>query len=589
MKQINLPLMVQDPLSSQTHKGPIFEGYHAKREFFLDGPISKRVAILDFDPKSGNLVPGTKYIKGKKIGWYEDHNGVNIRKYAPHDIYQSSFMQASTFAAVLKTLDLFEKEEAMGRRLSWAFNAPQLFVIPRAGMQANAYYHRDTHSLQFFYFPSEKEPGKTIYSCLSRDIIAHETAHAIVDGIAPDLIDSATPQSLALHEALADIVAVLMAFTSNTLRLRVLEETDGSIKDLSQFTSIAEEFGHARGHRSGLRNLLNESNLNPGDRENCVSRFEPHILSEVLSGALYRVMIKIHDDLVAKYAKRKQYASKENPSFSASGYALAKGAERFKRMVFRALDYLPPGCISFLDFGRAMIAVDEVAFPENHQMRTWLRDEFERRHIATDKASLQLHHDYDLPVFQSIDIQTLYESDWVAYELVNDHRQFFGIPNDVPFKVLPRLRVCKEYDYKRYVPECIFKVTWDQEEESPNYPGIPKKRKITVGSTLVLDWDTGKQLVLLTNARPPKVYDQLGRGVDQTKEIMTRRQKEYIQQKIDRDKFIVSLIEEGLLQIGPPITGPDGGSYQNTVRAEVSNGFMRLKGTMNMLHIAEVE
>jgi len=52
---------------------------------------------------------------------------------------------------------LFEEEkkgtekDILGRPLNWAFDVPQLLIIPRAGEQANAFYHPDSHSLQFFY------------------------------------------------------------------------------------------------------------------------------------------------------------------------------------------------------------------------------------------------------------------------------------------------------------------------------------------------------------------------------------------------------------------------------------------------------
>lgn len=204
MKKARIPILVQDPITGNQQK--IIEGFDAQRKFFLDGPVTDRVAVLDFDPASDELIQGAHFNKGKKLGWFEDEKGRNVREYTDEDIYSPTFIQTSTFATVLKTLDLFDEQRGMGRPLTWAFNSPQLLVIPRAGEMANAYYQRDSHSLQFFFFPSEKKAGKIIYACLSRDIVAHETGHAIIDGIAPHLMDSASPQSLAIHEALADII-----------------------------------------------------------------------------------------------------------------------------------------------------------------------------------------------------------------------------------------------------------------------------------------------------------------------------------------------------------------------------------------------
>ena len=89
-------------------------------------------------------------------------------------------------------------------------------------------------------------------------------------------------------------------------------------------------------------------------------RTEPHVLCEVLTGALYSIIMKIHSARVGELAER------ENKSeFSVSGKALAISADHFKRMILRALDYLPPGEISFADYGRAIIAADQASHPEN--------------------------------------------------------------------------------------------------------------------------------------------------------------------------------------------------------------------------------
>src|SRR5262249_13458337 len=154
---------------------------------------------------------------------------------------------------------------------TWAFNAPQLLVVPRAGNWANAYYERESHSLQFFFFPSARDPGLTVYTALSHDIVAHETGHAIFDGIAPDLYNAVSPQSLALHEAIADITALLMAFRLKDLRKAVLDKTGGEIDDTSAFSGIAKEFAtelDPGGRQLYLRDLRNDKSLRPTAGEN---------------------------------------------------------------------------------------------------------------------------------------------------------------------------------------------------------------------------------------------------------------------------------------------------------------------------------
>ena len=585
MKKIRIPLMIQDPrVAKLGHMKPT-EGFDAEREFFLDGPVTRNVAVLDFETTTGELKPGALYNKGKRLGWYENSAGENIYKTQFDKLHTPEFMQVSVFATVLRTMDLFEKRDTLGRPLIWAFDAPQLLIIPRAGQQENAYYHRDTHSLQFFYFPSHTTPEETIYSCLSRDIVAHETGHAIVDSIAPDLLDVCTPQSLAIHEALADLTALLMAFTSHNLRMYLLRKGDGSIKGQNSFTTIAEEFGAARGHRDGLRSLYNKKTLDPEDGENYVGRTEPHALSEVLSGALYDVMVRIHEDLKNEYAQMPEYTDKSVPRYSASGEALHRGAERFKRMVFRALDYLPPGEVSFADYGRAIIAVDWVAYPDNPKMRRWIRTEFVRRKIVPGRSSLDVRINFKHKAFDDIDINTLHTSDWAAYEFANANRELLGIPPNIPFQVRPRLSVKKKYDYDREERECIFKVAWDQKE--PNRLGelFPTERQVTVGTTLAIDWDTGRVLARLTNARPPKrIQDRRTSRLEARK----RRLAEHQQQRNDRDGFLRTLVEKDVLKVGRHALGPDGLPLQFVVRAEESEGMMHLRGTANMLHIVGV-
>ncbi len=287
--KVEFPLLIEDQLTTQM-KGiePVEYLREHREDFFLAGPVTKRVAILNFDSETGELSPGVPFQRPAK--------GEDVARYAiknQNDLNSLDFNQVSVFATILKTMYMFEEADTLGRPLTWAFNGPQLLVIPRAGGWANAFYERETHSLQFFHFQPETNPDKPVFTSLSHDIVCHESGHAILDGISPDLYNCISPQALALHEAIADLTALAMALRSDSLRRAVLQQTGGDLKGRTAFSRVAEEFGRARDPESeSLRSLFNERTLDPKDeskdafgKPNRVARYEPHDLSEVLSGA----------------------------------------------------------------------------------------------------------------------------------------------------------------------------------------------------------------------------------------------------------------------------------------------------------------
>ena len=93
-KRIEVPMMVDDARFAPQGRGSATEVVGIEEDFFLDGPVSRRVAVLDFDPKTGALENGVRYVppkKGNKIGTYD------LPK--PPDIYSPAFGQVSVFAA----------------------------------------------------------------------------------------------------------------------------------------------------------------------------------------------------------------------------------------------------------------------------------------------------------------------------------------------------------------------------------------------------------------------------------------------------------------------------------------------------------
>ena len=547
--KVRIPLMVQDQVIAVQKAMPPTETTLLEGErFFLDGPVTERVAVLDFDVATGALAQGTRFIPGDE-GTYD---------VIPTSPESPDFLRCNAFATVLKTMEMFEEDDTLGRRLRWGFDGPQLLIVPVAGEWANAFYERESRSLQFYYFRSQL--GPPIYTSLSHDIVSHETGHAILDGIAPDLYHAFTPQSLALHEGIADLVALVMALRNDTLRKTVLDQTQGSIANITAFSSVAEEFGQAQGKPGALRQFVNEKTLDPKDEKNLVDPSEPHELAQVLTGALYTVMVKIHEAL------KKQYSKEDGATeFSSSGKALFVGAERFKRMIFRALDYLPPGEISFADYGRAIIASDQASHPTRGDARGWMRKEFVRRCMAKDLESLEVEEPFDDPAVQALDLPTFVDSDWAAYDFANRNRELLRIPPEIPFRVRPRLDTSKTYylgrGKKEAIRECLFKVSWDELEPNPDDSWFPKKRQITVGTTLAIDWET--------------------------KQVRARLTSQWEEQREARDLMLQKLDRKGLLMPSALATTSDGTPLRTAIQAELSGDLMRVRGTARTLHIAE--
>jgi len=545
--KIRIPIMVQDQtIASQKGMRPTEECTLEGERFFLDGPVTERLAVLDFDPKTGELSQGTHFNAAEATYEVEAE---------PLD--SPDFLRTNAFGTVLKTMYMFEEGDTLGRPLDWGFDGPQLLIVPAAGEWANAFYEREARCLQFFYFQSQE--GQRVYTSLSHDIVSHETGHAILDGIAPDLYHAITPQSLALHEGIADLVALVMAFRNDTLRKTVLDQTGGSIENITAFSSVAEEFGRAQGKPDALRQFVNEKTLDPNDTDNLVDVAEPHDLCQVLTGALYSVMVKIHDTLKRRFAQQDK-----TTEFSASGKALFVGAERFKRMIFRALDYLPPGEISFADYGRAIIASDQASHPQATQGREWLREEFVRRGMARNLMALEVEEPFEHPAVAELDLQTLVDSDWAAYDFANRNRRLLRIPPHFAFRVRPRLDTSKTYylrgGVKKSIRECIFKVSWDAIEPNPPGSWFPAKRQITVGTMLAIDWETKKVRARLTSG--------------------------WEEQRDDRDALLKRLDEKGVLLPAALSTAPDGTPLRGAIKAELAGDLMRVRGTARTLHIA---
>lgn len=583
--RVRVPLMIQDPEISQLPTDRLVEDWLGlAEEHYLDGPVTERVAVVDLDPTTEALEPGAVFEPPSGRRTFGRYRVDRLTVASPH------FVQVSVFGTVMRTIYLYEERDTLGRKVAWGFDGPQLLVVPRAGWLANAYYERRSRSLQFFSFRAR---GRLVHTSLSRDIVAHETAHALIDGIDPDLYDALDPQGLALHEGVADLTAVLIAFRSPRLRTAVLERTGGSIEQSTSFSSIGEQFGRAidpAGHAGWLRNLLDDSRLDPhGDP---ALEPEPHALSQVLTGALYRFLVALHDDY-----KRLLAARRHETPLAVSGRALWAASEQFKRMILRGLDYLPPGEITFADYMRAILAADQASFADD-RWRAWIRAECVRRGMVAVEADLDVRTNSEHPSLATLDLDGLATSEWAAYMFAEHNRDLLMIPADAQFEILPRIVVNKRFELPETaleraagagadataeaiaaqpripghehdapdegtvpVRELLFKVRWSVTEPNPPDLGAATRR-VQTGTTLVIDPDRR----LVRSCLGPLAFDH---------------------RRPARDAALRRLVEAGLVDLSTP---DDPQAVRQTlgtgVEAVVTDGILRVKGTGRLLHIA---
>ena len=106
------------------------------------------------------------------------------------------FHAQNTYALVMKTLARFEF--ALGRRIPWSFDTHQLKVAPHGMADANAFYSPQAEGLVFGYFTGAS--GDQVFTCLSHDIIVHETTHALLDALRERYMDPSNPDQAAFHE-----------------------------------------------------------------------------------------------------------------------------------------------------------------------------------------------------------------------------------------------------------------------------------------------------------------------------------------------------------------------------------------------------
>jgi hypothetical protein len=506
---------------------------------FLDGPVSPRIAVVDIDADTGGLRPASTFkpATGRFDGRYLLDEALMDPDVEPLALEDPQFVQQSVFATAYHTLQFFE--DLMGRRIDWAFPGQQLLIVPRAGRMENAFYERESRSLQFFEFEivasskRERAQRRLVYTALSHDIVAHETAHAILDGIAPDLYDAILPESLALHEAIADLAAIFLTLQNEMVLWSVLNISSSTLDTLEVVARIAEEFGHdirlgenAEFLRSADNDYILDSAAD-GSGGKLIDRHSPHDCSQVLTGAVFGVFRRHVEALSGDMEKKIHRASRD-----------------ITRVLVPALDLLPPGDAGFADFAQAVVAQAQIS-GRGAKIARWLCDELHSRGVGARYEKITAP-----PGLQPI--SGFDQSEIIRY--AEGSRTLLGVPDDARLSSTLVQRERVQGGRRNSGSESILRIGWDQQEKHAVGKELSGAWSIRTGLTLVFSTGDGRPLAVIK----PSTADNPGE---------------------QRSRQLQRWMADGLLTYGTRDAG--GGA----IAISKNNGFLTATATARTLHI----
>jgi hypothetical protein len=318
------------------------------------GPTGYRVQVIDYDASNDMLYQPRPLPAG---------DGDPFEKYTDKQLLEDpQFHRHNAYALVMRTLSRFEY--ALGRRLGWGFPSHQLKVAPHAFADANAFYAERDGALLFGYFPGEK---RMIYTCLSHDVIVHETTHALLDGLRRRYTEPSSPDQAAFHEGFADVVALLSVFALPSVVELMLPGSGPkvdvrwlSVEELraSMLFGLAPEVGDEIGAVRG-QPLRRSLELEPSKKYLDLEEYqEAHRRGEILVAAMLTTFIETWVRRLCVLVEGRRATDRAR--------AVEEGrdlAEILLTSAIRAIDYAPPVDLQFGDYLSAFVTADREIRP----------------------------------------------------------------------------------------------------------------------------------------------------------------------------------------------------------------------------------
>lgn len=351
-----------DPMSTR------LSGRHLRVEVPFEplapGPMGRSVHVVDYDAARQTWYQPVDLDAGVVLA----QDGLRPSENDPRS------HQQIVYAVAMSVIDRFER--FMGRRFRWRHDQV-LRLVPHAFEGRNAYFDPRRQAVLFGYYRAELDdpganlPGQVIFTCLSNDIVAHEVTHAIVHRLRRRYADASNADVFALHEAIADLVALFHHFNYPEVVREAIASTRGDLRSGGGLLDLAREFGASTGRGAALRSALEQER--EGEKPVPFTALtEPHERGAAFVVAVFRAFLDTYQHAIADLLRLATGGSGVLPQGALHPDLVDRvtreaihTADRMLRMVVRSFDYLPVVDPSFGDLVRGIVTADRDLYPDD--------------------------------------------------------------------------------------------------------------------------------------------------------------------------------------------------------------------------------
>lgn len=329
---------------------PLSTSVKVPRERLQNGPVGARLGLQRCTTDSHPMVSMDGASSDWRFGAGQPAQDIDTL------VADRQFLSQHAYAIASATLALFET--TLGRRMPWRSGHRLMMMLDEPIAFEETGYERASGQIHFGRH-RDRRSRRPVPLALYHDIVAHEVTHAVLDGYRPRWADEeATADQFALHEAIADLVAMLSVFGGAERVEQQLQHVpraaDGERLSWDQRILASGLFGFADGlySRGAARRPLAQV-VEADWRDDP----EPHHRGEAVVAAVLATVTTLWSARLAEpggHSSRHQVAA-----------AGAKVGKQVLAMVVRGIGFMPPVDATWEDLLRGIIAADITMVPQD--------------------------------------------------------------------------------------------------------------------------------------------------------------------------------------------------------------------------------